>query len=345
MFKVKTDADSSLRLNNGVCVLRHRIRVAGVALAALAGSALAVGAQSALPSVAQAAQVQVATAQPVAPAATQPSITASPVVPAVPPHQTPATAVLPPAAGVPDVKAAAVGTSEPLPQANQPAAVEAPPKPKPETTLTINIDLTRQRLVVAEHGKTVGTWPISSGREGFRSPTGTFRPMWMSKMWYSRKYDNAPMPHSIFFSGGVALHATQAIGMLGRPASHGCIRQSPANAATLYKLVSKHGNASTKISVHGTARDSEPQVARSGSPQRSIQEAGLGRSYGGRAVAAQPATRRVMLVDGYGQRRIVDMPVNDPRLIAYQRRAQQFATSPRYGYGGTNYPGRAYQSW
>jgi lipoprotein-anchoring transpeptidase ErfK/SrfK len=320
--------------------LRHRMRVVSVALTVMAGSVLQVGAQTTLPGTAPSANLQVATAQPVSPIVNAPSIVGATVVP-------PAVVARPePAAIAPEAKAAAVGSGEPLPQADQPAAVVVPPKPKPETTLTINIDLTRQRLVVAEHGKTVGTWPISSGREGFRSPTGTFRPMWMSKMWYSRKYDNAPMPHAIFFSGGVALHATQATGMLGRPASHGCIRQSPANAATLYKLVTKHGNASTKISVNGIARDSEPQVARSSAPQRSILPSAHARSYGGQyGVAALPATRRVMLIDGDGQRRIVNMPVSDPRLIAYQKRAQQFATSPRYGYGGTNSAGRAYQSW
>jgi lipoprotein-anchoring transpeptidase ErfK/SrfK len=311
------------------------MRVVGVVFAALTGSVLQVDAQTALPAAAPLANIQVATAQPASPVVNDPSIVAAP---AALPAAAPATVAT-------DTKAAAVGSGEPLPQADQPAPV-VPPKPKPETTLTITIDLTRQRLVVAEHGKTVGTWPISSGREGFRSPTGTFRPMWMSKMWYSRKYDNAPMPHAIFFSGGVALHATQATGMLGRPASHGCIRQSPANAATLYKLVAKHGNASTKISVQGTARDSEPQVARSANPQRSILQSANARPYGGQlGASAMPATRRVMLVDGDGQRRIVNMPVNDPRLIAYQQRVQRFATSPRYGYGGTNSSGRAYQGW
>ncbi len=335
-FMVKTSGSFPLWFDDGVCVLRFCMRVVGVALAAITGSALHAGAQTLPSNAAPTANIKVATAQPVVPAGNQPSITAAPN----------AAPTAPKAADAADSKVVAVGAGEPLPQAEQPVAVVVPPKPKPETTLTINIDLTRQRLVVAEHGKAVGTWPISSGREGFRSPTGTFRPMWMSKMWYSRKYDNAPMPHSIFFSGGVALHATQATGMLGRPASHGCIRQSPANAATLYKLVTKHGNASTKISVHGVARESEPQVARTPSPQRSIMQAAHARGFERHnRGTAMPATRRVMLIDGDGQRRIVNMPVNDPRLIAYQQRAQRFATSRYYGYGGTAYPGRAYQSW
>jgi lipoprotein-anchoring transpeptidase ErfK/SrfK len=55
-------------------------------------------------------------------------------------------------------------------------------------------------------------------------------------MHYSKKYDNAPMPHSIFFSGGYAIHATPHVGNLGRPASHGCVRLHPEHAAQLYTM-------------------------------------------------------------------------------------------------------------
>ena len=80
-------------------------------------------------------------------------------------------------------------------------------------------------------------WPVSTARRGYYTPTGTFHPYSLQPMHYSRKYDNAPMPHSIFFSGGYAIHATPHTGNLGRPASHGCVRLSPANAATLYNIV------------------------------------------------------------------------------------------------------------
>jgi lipoprotein-anchoring transpeptidase ErfK/SrfK len=260
-----------------------------------------------------------------------------------------ATTIVPDAKTLADAKAARMipleksiaATATPAPV----VASETVSKPKPETTLTINIDLTKQRLVVAERGTTVGTWSISSGADGFRSPTGTFRPLWMSKMWYSKKYDNAPMPHSVFFSGGVALHATQSIGMLGRPASHGCIRQSPANAEKLYKLVSKHGNESTKITVFGDARDYEPRVARrspNDGPRGQSGASGNGRQF---AHLSSPATRRVTLVDAAGNRRIADVSVRDPRLLAYQRRAQQMAPVPRSQYSGYTYPGDRRQTW
>lgn len=136
----------------------------------------------------------------------------------------------------------------------QQAAAAAPPPPPVESTLHININLSTQRMTVTETGGETYTWPISSAAPGYRTPTGTFKPTWMSKMWYSRQYDMSPMPHSIFFSGGVAIHATQQIRQLGRPASHGCVRLAPSNAARLYKMVASHGKEATKITVHGSPR-------------------------------------------------------------------------------------------
>jgi len=69
----------------------------------------------------------------------------------------------------------------------------------------------------------------------------------MERMWYSRKYDNAPMPHALFFEGRLAIHGTNAIRQLGRPASHGCVRLSPGNARTLFDLVRQHGGAQVVI--------------------------------------------------------------------------------------------------
>ena len=84
-------------------------------------------------------------------------------------------------------------------------------------------------------------WPISSGRAGHATPRGVFRPRALYAMVHSAKYGNAPMPHSIFFYGQYAIHGTTAVGNLGRPASHGCIRLSPANAATLFAMVERQG--------------------------------------------------------------------------------------------------------
>ncbi len=134
------------------------------------------------------------------------------------------------------------------------AAAPAEPPPPPEPTLVINVNLSTQRMTISENGAAKYTWPISSAAPGYSTPTGTFKPSWMSKMWYSRQYDMSPMPHSIFFSGGTAIHATQAIRYLGRPASHGCVRLAPSNAAKLFKMVGSHGKSMTKIVVHGSPR-------------------------------------------------------------------------------------------
>lgn len=165
----------------------------------------------------------------------------------------------------------------------KPAAVAAAPAPPPQPTISIDINLTTQRMTVSENGQEKHTWSISSARAGYRTPTGTFKPTWMSRMWYSRQYDYSPMPHSIFFSGGVAIHATYATGMLGRPASHGCVRLAPANAKTLYGLVSKHGKERTRIVVHGVPNTRAPAVAKKkGTTQRYAVRPGYrAGSYGG----------------------------------------------------------------
>ena len=90
-------------------------------------------------------------------------------------------------------------------------------------------------------------WPVSTARKGYYTPTGTFHPYSLQLMHYSKKYDNAPMPNSIFFSGGYAIHATPHVGALGRPASHGCVRLSPTNARTLYEIVKQDPNTTIRI--------------------------------------------------------------------------------------------------
>jgi lipoprotein-anchoring transpeptidase ErfK/SrfK len=142
----------------------------------------------------------------------------------------------------------------------QRADVLTPPKP-PEPTLLVDINLSTQRMVVTEDGRTKYTWAVSSARAGYTTPTGTFRPTWKSAMWYSRQYDMAPMPHSVFFSGGAAIHATFLTQQLGTPASHGCVRLSPKNAATFYGMVGKNGMDRTRITVHGHPKYSTWNVA------------------------------------------------------------------------------------
>ncbi|MDX2201521.1 MAG: L,D-transpeptidase family protein [Hyphomicrobiaceae bacterium] len=143
-----------------------------------------------------------------------------------------------------------------------PASEPAPAPPlkteTPVVSLRLEVDLAEQRLTIIEGEETRHVWPISSGRAGYATKTGTFRPKWASRMWYSRQYDLAPMPHAVFFNGGTAFHATSATHLLGRPASHGCIRLAPQNARLLYGLVHRHGYAKTEIRVFGSAKVAGP---------------------------------------------------------------------------------------
>jgi hypothetical protein len=94
-------------------------------------------------------------------------------------------------------------------------------------------------------------WTVSTGRAGYGTPNGTYRPQRLARTWFSKKYYNSPMPHSIFFHGGYAIHGSYEINRLGGPASHGCIRLHPANATTLFALVQQEGMAATTIRVSG----------------------------------------------------------------------------------------------
>ncbi len=159
------------------------------------------------------------------------------------------------------VTSATTSTSAPAPAtATTNAAVSPPPAPI-VPTLTVAIDLHTQTMTITEDGSPMYSWPISSGTSEFPTPRGTFRPQWTAKMWYSRKYDNAPMPHAVFIHGGVAIHATYHTGALGRPASHGCIRLSPGNAKTFYNLVQRHGMKHTRVAVYGTPKWRSQNVA------------------------------------------------------------------------------------
>lgn len=115
--------------------------------------------------------------------------------------------------------------------------------------LLVVIDISQQAMAVRIDGVTRHTWPVSTGRKGYPTPKGTFRPVRLERMWYSTKYDNAPMPYSIFFHYGYAIHGTTEVKSLGRPASHGCVRLHPSNAATLFSLVQRIGRSNTIIRV------------------------------------------------------------------------------------------------
>ena len=118
-----------------------------------------------------------------------------------------------------------------------------------QADIVARINLSNQRMTVFVDGAPRYSWPISTARPGYRTPTGTFKPTALVRYHRSSIYDGSPMPYSIFFLRGYAIHGSYEIKHLGRPASHGCIRLHPANAAALYSLVQRYGTGNTLIKI------------------------------------------------------------------------------------------------
>ncbi len=115
--------------------------------------------------------------------------------------------------------------------------------------LVAKVNLSSQTMTVTQNGIVKYRWKVSTARPGYVTPTGSYSAKWASRNHRSRKYDNAPMPNSIFFTGGYAVHGTPHVRALGRPASHGCIRLHPDNARTFYSLVKDQGMGNARIVI------------------------------------------------------------------------------------------------
>lgn len=115
--------------------------------------------------------------------------------------------------------------------------------------VAIVIDLSDQHMRVSVGGAPKYSFDVSTGRKGYNTPKGRYGVQRMYKEYYSKKYDWSPMPYSIFFRGGYAIHGTYDTKRLGRVASHGCVRLAPENARRLYNLVLKHGRGNVSIRV------------------------------------------------------------------------------------------------
>ncbi len=118
-----------------------------------------------------------------------------------------------------------------------------------DAAVVAKINLSSQRMDVYVNGQPRYSWPVSTARRGYRTPTGTFKPTALSRYHRSSIYDGSPMPHSIFFLRGYAIHGSYEVKALGRPASHGCVRLHPSNAAALYSLVQRYGPSRTTIRI------------------------------------------------------------------------------------------------
>lgn len=131
---------------------------------------------------------------------------------------------------------------------------DAPAKKKvaAKKRLIISINKVSQKMTVELDGRSKFKWPVSTGAAGYETPSGTYTPFRLEKEHYSKEWDDAPMPHSIFFTGrGHAVHGSYHVKSLGRRASHGCVRLHPDNAAKLFALVQEAGLLNTSVVVRG----------------------------------------------------------------------------------------------
>ena len=146
---------------------------------------------------------------------------------------------------------AATPSTKAKPKPKKVAAAKAKPKPAPPR-LVITISKPSQTMTVTLDGDTEYRWPVSTGASGYDTPSGNFRPFRMEKEHFSKEWDDAPMPNSIFFTGGGhAVHGSYHVKSLGRRASHGCVRLEPSNAAKLFALVGEVGMSNTRVIVKG----------------------------------------------------------------------------------------------
>src|SRR3954452_11216081 len=124
-----------------------------------------------------------------------------------------------------------------------------------EAKVSITVDKDAQQMTVAVDGVERYHWPVSTGIPSYETPNGSFRTFRMEEDHYSKEFDDAPMPHSIFFTKiGHAIHGTDSESKLGTPASHGCVRLSRAHASTLYNLVKREGVLNTTVTLTGSSQ-------------------------------------------------------------------------------------------
>lgn len=201
--------------------------------------------------------------------------------------------------------------------------------------LAINVDKSRQQMTVALNGETLFVWPVSTGAAGHDTPSGTFTPFRLEKDHFSKEWDDAPMPHSVFFTrNGHAIHGSTHLKAMGTPASHGCVRLEPKNAAVLFDLVKQEGLNKVRVSITGTIPSRQaPAVARREAPAPASARFQRGFSTDGffddsEAVAAAPPPPPVRLQRG-------------ERLVREYRdgRTYYYRVEPRrYGYGYDDQP-------
>jgi hypothetical protein len=223
--------------------------------------------------------------------------------------------------------------------------------------VVITIDQGSQRMLVTVDGATRYDWAVSTGRAGYNTPDGTFKPNRMEAMHYSNEYEDAPMPHSIFFDlNGHAIHGFSDTPHLGMAVSHGCVRLSPANAAVLFDIVKSEGMENTSVIVRGHIPARGPLIARGQAPQQAATEPGYGQpvygeaspygsqpAYGQRTYGEQAYGQQGYGQQGYGQQSYYARPAQQQPGY-YSRSGFPPQPAPVYGQPayGQPYGGQAY---
>ena len=132
-----------------------------------------------------------------------------------------------------------------------------------QAAVLVTIDKSIQQMTVSVDGRPLYQWPVSTGKGGYDTPNGKFKAFRMERDHFSKEWDEAPMPFSIFFTPkGHAIHGSLDVKRLGTPASHGCVRLLPANAEKLFALVEQEGVLNTTVVLTGVAPSGAPAVAR-----------------------------------------------------------------------------------
>jgi hypothetical protein len=196
-----------------------------------------------------------------------------------------------------------------------------------QAAILVTIDKSIQQMTVAVDGRTLYQWPVSTGKGSqYDTPSGKFKAFRMERDHFSKEWDDAPMPFSIFFTQkGHAIHGSLDVKRLGTPASHGCVRLLPANAEKLFALVEQEGVLNTTVVLTGHAPSGAPAVARRVLPRPDdLQQDYAQPQYAPPQYGQQPQYARPY---GFGQRG------DDPYYAQQQQQQQQqqqYQQQPRY---------------
>jgi len=223
--------------------------------------------------------------------------------------------------------------------------------PAAQAAVQVTIDKSIQQMTVEIDGRPLYHWPVSTGKGAqYDTPNGKFKAFRMERDHFSKEWDDAPMPHSIFFTPkGHAIHGSFDTKRLGTPASHGCVRLSPANAEKLYALVEQEGVLNTTVTLTGVAPSGAPAVARKRPPRADeleqadvqVQQPQFGPRYG----SNQPAYGNPYYPQQYAQPQYAQPQYAQPQYAQPQYQPYgQPQTLPRPGYVYRDpYTGQLYQ--